>query len=135
MFKRFISAALIIALTNLIGVVTTFANSDAEKEARLAVKVKDGIHKLGTGEAARVRLKLKDKTEIEGYVSQSNEDSFTVVDSATGQATDITYPQVRKIRGNNLSTKTKIAIGIGIAAIVIGVILAANSKLSCQYCP
>jgi hypothetical protein len=34
-------------------------------------------------------------------------------------ATQVAYPQVKSVKGNNLSTGAKIAIGVGIAAAVI----------------
>ena len=34
----------------------------------------------------------------------------------TGATTPVAYPQVKQIKGNNLSTNAKIAIGAGIAA-------------------
>jgi hypothetical protein len=38
-------------------------------------------------------------------------------------ATTVAYPQVKSVQGNNLSTGTKIAIGAGVAAAVIFIIL------------
>ena len=73
------------------------------------------IARLGTGEEARVRLGLRDKTRLEGYVSAAGPESFVVVNKA-GVATTVAYPQVQKAQGNNLSTGAKIAIGIGIGA-------------------
>lgn len=41
------------------------------------------------------------------------------MDVKTGAATTVPYPQVKQVKGNNLSTGTKIAIGLGIVAGVI----------------
>jgi hypothetical protein len=97
------------------------AGSKAEAEARFAAKIKAGILKLGTGEQARVQLKLRDKTKLTGYVGEAGPDSFVVKDFKTGAATVVAYPQVKQIKGHNLSTGAKIAIGVGIvvAALVI----------------
>ena len=135
MFRKFISIALIIAVVNLLGVVSAFAGSNSEKEIRLAGKVKENIGKLGTGEQAKVKLTLKDKSKIEGYVSRAGEDSFTVVNSKTGQTTEVEYSQVKKAKGNNLSTGAKIAIGVGIGLAILVIAVLANRKTECQICP
>lgn len=122
MFKKLLSLSLVALLINLAGMTTAYAASKEEKQARFAVKVKENVMKLGTGEAARVKIKLRDKSKLEGYISAADEDSFTVTDS-TGKATTVPYPQVKSVKGNNLSSGAKIAIGVGIAAAIIFLIL------------
>jgi len=133
MFRKIISIALIIALVNLVGIVSVFAKSNTEKELRLAIKVKENIEKLGTGESARVKITLKDKSKIEGYVSEIRENSFTVMEN--GQTTEVEYSQVKKAKGNNLSTGAKIAIGVGIGLAILVIAVLANRKTECSLCP
>ena len=123
MFKKLTSISLIVLLINLVGVTPAYAVSKEEKQARFAEKVKANVLKLGTGEATRVKVKLRDKTKVEGYISAVDGESFTVTDMKTGTATTIAYPQVKSVKGNNLSTGAKIAIGVGIAATIIFIIL------------
>ena len=123
MFKKLLSLALVALLINLAGVTPAYAASKEEKQARFAEKVKAGVLKFGTGEAARVKVKLRDKTQLAGYISAADGEGFTVIDSKTGMATTIAYPQVKKVQGHNLSTGAKIAIGVGIAAAIIFIIL------------
>lgn len=123
MFRKLFSLALVVLLANSVGMRLAFADSKEEKQARFVEKVKVNVLKLGTGEAARVKVKLRDKTKLEGYVSASGEEDFTVTDRKTGVATTVAYPQVKSVKGNNLSTGAKIAIGVGIAAAVIFLIL------------
>jgi hypothetical protein len=96
----------------------TYAGSKEEKQARFAEKVKANVLKLGVGEATHVKIKLRNKTKLEGYLSDVGQENFTVTDRA-GTATVVAYPQVKSVKGNNLSTGAKIAIGVGIAAAVI----------------
>jgi hypothetical protein len=114
MFKKICSAVLS-ALLLQAAAVPAFAASNAEKEARRAEKVRAQIARLGTGADARVRVTLRDKTKLEGFVSEAGADSFAVTDK-TGATTAVPYPQVRTAQGNNLSTGAKIAIGVGIGA-------------------
>ncbi|MGB4989007.1 MAG: hypothetical protein WBO10_07195 [Pyrinomonadaceae bacterium] len=80
--------------------------------------MKTEIRQLGTGPDAQIKLKLRDKTKLEGYVSEANENDFTVVNPKTGTATTVAYPQVGQARGNNLSGGVKIAITIAVIAAV-----------------
>lgn len=113
MLRKLLSLGLIIAVFGSMTVISAAVvkNGDEEKTE----KVKTEIRKLGTGTDAQIKLELQDKTKIEGYVSEANDNDFTVVNLQTGKTTTVPYPQVRKARGNNLSGGVKIAISIGIA--------------------
>ena len=123
MFKKFLSLLLVALLINLAWARPALADSKEEKQARFVEKVKASVLKLGTGEAARVKVKLRDQTKLEGYVSAADGEGFTVMNPKTGTATPVAYPQVKSVKGNNLSTGAKIAIGAGIAAAVVLLIL------------
>jgi len=121
MLKKICSVVLA-ALLLQSAAVPAFAKSDAGKESRRAEKVRTQLTKLGTGKDALVRLELRDKIKLSGYISEAGAESFVVTDSA-GKATTVAYPQVKRAQGNNLSTGAKIAIGVGIGAAVVLVIL------------
>ena len=123
MFKKLLSLSLVVLLINLTAVPLVYAAAKEENEARFAEKVKASVMKLGTGEAARVKIKLRDKTKLAGYISVADDEDFTVTDSKSGTATTIAYTQVKTVQGHNLSTGAKIAIGAGIAAAIIFIIL------------
>lgn len=121
MFKKYSTFVLTVLVINLFLGVPAFAGTKEEKEARFAAKVKSAISKLGKGKEARIEVRLKDKTKVKGYVSEINETSFVVVDEKTGAATEIPYPNAGQVRGNNLSTGAKVAIGLGILAAVLAI--------------
>jgi hypothetical protein len=123
MFKKLLSLSLAALLINLAGMTPAYAASKEEKQARFSEKVKASVLKFGTGEAARVKIKFQDKTKVAGYIRTADGEGFTVIDSKTGMATTISYPQVKSVQGHNLSTGAKIAIGVGIAAAIIFIIL------------
>ncbi|HEX7314100.1 MAG TPA: hypothetical protein VF297_09260 [Pyrinomonadaceae bacterium] len=114
MFKKLCSVVLS-ALLLQAAAIPAFAAPSAEKEAKRAEKVRTQLAKLGTGSDARIKLILRDKTKLEGFVSEAGASTFAVTDGA-GKTTTVEYGQVSKARGNNLSTGAKIAIGIGIGA-------------------
>jgi hypothetical protein len=123
MFKKILSLLLIGLLINIAGAASTYAGSKEEKEARFVEKVKQGIARLGTGESARIEVKLRDKTMVKGYVKEAGADSFTVVDARSGLATEVAYSNAKQVKGNNLSTGAKIAIGLAILAGVLAILL------------
>jgi len=126
MFKQLVTLILAVILVQLICSPKVIAGTLSEKEARFAEKVKAGIGKLGTGKDAQVKLKLRDGTKLSGYISEVNENSFVVVDSKTGKATTVSYPQVKQVKGNNLSGGAWFVIGVGIIVAVVVVVLVAS---------
>lgn len=52
---------------------------------------------------------------------ESDETEFVVVDAKAGDATTVLYPQVQKVKGHNLATGVKIAIGVVVVLALIGV--------------
>lgn len=114
MLKKICSVALV-ALLLQVAAAPALAKSAAEKESKRVETVRAKLDKLGTGKDARVKLELRDKTKLEGYISEAGPESFVVMNKA-GVATTVAYPQVAKAKGHNLSTGAKIGIGIGIGA-------------------
>ena len=66
-------------------------------------------------------LKLKDGKKLKGYIVQANESNFVVMEEKTATPTEVPYPQAKQVKGNNLSTGAKIAIGVGILLGVIAI--------------
>jgi hypothetical protein len=120
MYKIFTSMLLaaVVAQPSL-GFGPVVAPSIAVKGAPRAEKVKLEIAKLGVGPEARVKVRLKDKTRLDGYVSEAGEEHFVVTDLKTGRESTVAYPEVVQVQGHNLSKGAKIAIAVGIIAGVI----------------
>ncbi len=119
MLKKLLSLVLVVLVFNVASATRVSAATKGEKEARFAAKVRAGVMKLGTGPDARVRVRLRDKTKMEGYVGRADDEGFVLVDAKTGAETEISYAQVKQIKGNNLSTGVTIAIAVGVLAVVI----------------
>lgn len=123
MLKKQISFLLVAAMLTL-GADLAFAqNRFGDTEAQRVASVRDEIAKLGTGRDARIKLKLIDNKKVEGYISDANADTFTVVNLKTGIPTNVVYAQVGTAKGNNLSdgAKTAILIGIAVGLIILSV--------------
>jgi len=91
------------------------AQTDQAKRDRKAAEIKAKIGKIGTGEKARVKVKLYDNTRYEGHLREVNETGFVVV-TKEGASHNVNYSDVKSLGGRNLSTGAKIGIGIGIGA-------------------
>ena len=118
--KKLLAMTLAVVLINLFCVAPVAASTKQADEAGRAEKVKDEIARLGTGPNARIEINLRDGAKLKGYVRESDATHFVVADAKTGAATTVLYPQVRKVKGNNLSTGVKIAIGVGVG---VGILL------------
>jgi len=120
--KRLLVPALAFGIINLGFAGLVAAKPGPEKDARASEKVKSSIAKLGTGPAASVEVKLREGKTLKGYVAEAREDHFVVLDEATGASVPVPYPQVRKVKGHNLSTGAEIAIVVTICVLVVGLI-------------
>ena len=114
MYMKISLILVVVLLATMAHPSRAFAGGDPEKHAQFASKVKSEIAKLGTGPDARVEVKLRDKTKLKGHISEVGNEFFMVVDDKTGASTTVTYLQVKQVKGNNLATGVKIAIGVGI---------------------
>ncbi len=114
--KKLLMMIVACLVVSALGVRPVAASSNSEKEVRFAGKVKQGVEKIGSGSNTRVEIKLRDKTRLKGYVGEISENGFVVTDLKTGASNSVAYADVRQIKGNNLSTRAKIAIGVSIAA-------------------
>ena len=123
MLKKILSMAIVMLVVNLAMVPFVFASDNPEKEAKFAEKVKTEITKLGTGTDAKVKVKLKDGTKLEGYISEIKGDGFIVMDKKSGNAMPVSYPSVKQVKGNNLSTGVIVAIGFAAFFVVLILIL------------
>lgn len=128
MFKKYLSLILTVLVINLSLGATAFAGTNAEKTAKFAEKVKTNIARLGTGKDARVEVKLRDKTKLKGYISRASENSFTVIDEKTGNASEVFYANAKQVKGNNLSEGVKIALGIGLIVGLVAFLIYAGTQ-------
>ena|SRR5215212_7848355 len=123
MLKRGFCLVLISSIMIVTGGRLALAADAKAKEAALTEKVKAAIVELGTGPSAQVQIRLRDKTKLKGYIEEANEERFVLVSDTTGATTEVAYPQVKQVKGNNLSTGAKIAIGVGIGFVILLVVL------------
>ncbi|HEX8475546.1 MAG TPA: hypothetical protein VF666_16075 [Pyrinomonadaceae bacterium] len=130
MTKTLLSLTLISALLSL-GFQPVYAAARPKDDMPSVEKVRRAIDKLGVGEKARINLKLRDGRKLEGYVHQTGDDDFVIVEKKTGQRMTIAYEDVQKVKGRDSSTGKQIAIGVaaGVGAyfLAMGILVAVTA--------
>jgi len=81
-------------------------------------KSKLQVQKRGVGERSKVRVFLKDNTEVKGYINQIDSDSFQVTDKKSGRVTTIAFADVKNVRGSGSKT-VSVLVGVGVAAAIL----------------
>lgn len=128
MFKKYFTVIVTVLVVNLFLCNVAFAK---ETNLERAEKTKAAIAELGTGTDAKVQVKLYDGTKIKGYVTEVNSTGFSVMNEKTKTINEVPYPAAKQVKGNNLSTGAKIAIGVGIgiaATILVLYLIVVNQK-------
>ena len=126
MMRKNLTLILVGLVINLAFAASASASMDAEKEARRAEKVKAGIVKLGTGPQSPVEVKLRNGTKLNGYVRETAEGHFVIVEETGGPSTNVPYAQVKQVKqvkGNNLTKGAEKVVAVAGALAAVFVIL------------
>ena len=110
MLKTAVVTTIILAIY-LAGTGFLFAQKQDDKRAVTAEKVKAKVLAHGTGQDAKISVKLYNGSRVKGYVASSDQQGFSVTDPKTGSTTIVAYTDVKSLNGKNLSTGQTIAIG------------------------
>ena len=119
---KLVALVLVIALASSSPALQAEPATDATNQtldSTNAAKIKAEVQKRGIGKQARVKVTLRNDTEVRGYVSQIEDASFQVTSPKTQGVTTVAYADVKKVRGPGLSKVASIAIGIGVIAGVL----------------
>jgi hypothetical protein len=120
MLKRVVCLLIVGSIISITTVRCLAAADSTTKEAAFIARVKSTIANLGTGPSAKAEITLRDKSKLKGYIKEANEEYFVMVSDKSLGTTEVAYTQVQKVKGNNLSTGAKVAIGVGIG---IGILI------------
>ena len=120
MFRRAFAIMLSgILLVTALGFQPALAQTGNDTQA--AEKVRARVEKIGVGRNARVEVKLRDNTQLKGYISAADQDSFTVIDSKTGSIRTLSYADSSSVKkaGSGLSAKTWIILGAAVVGTAV----------------
>ena len=93
------------------------AQSSLNAETKAKTEV---VNRLNNKET-RVKVKLRNGSEMKGRITQSSENSFTLTDEKSGNHTDIAFADVVNVEGRGMSKSKKTLIAVGV---VVGVAIA-----------
>ena len=108
----------------LLTFVPTVPAQQLANEAAEIAKVKAEVTRRVDKNENRVKIKLRNGSEVKGRITQKSDESFSLTDEKTGARTDISYSDVQKLEGRGMSKKTKVAIGVGAAVATFAALLA-----------
>jgi small nuclear ribonucleoprotein (snRNP)-like protein len=92
----------------------------AQSNVNTDTKAKTEVVKRLNKKETRVKVKLRNGSEVKGHITLSSENSFTLTDEKTGNRSDIAYADVMNVEGRGMSKtkKTLIAVGIGVGVVI-----------------
>ena len=96
------------------------AQSSLNTETKAKAEVVERLNKKET----RVKVKLRNGSEVKGRITQSSDNSFTLTDEKTGSRSDIAYADVVNVEGRGMSKKKKVFIAVGVGAAVFAALVA-----------
>jgi hypothetical protein len=115
MFRRFFAVMLsVTVLLTALGIQHAGAQTTGDQATE---KVRAKVLKMGVGPNAKVEVKLRDNTQMRGYISEANQDSFTLFDKYSGANKTIAYADTQTVKkaSGGISAKTWLILG-GVAA-------------------
>jgi hypothetical protein len=124
MMSKSLSLISLAAFLFLFSTLPAPAQTSQTERDQKAAKVKEKVLKIGSGNDTKIQVKLYSGATYQGSLTRANDADFDITDKA-GVVHTVKYPDVKEIGGKNLSTGAKIAIGMGIGAGIVLVILAA----------
>jgi hypothetical protein len=114
------SAAILLATVVLLNSLTAAQSSAPPAEPSIpAAAIRTEVRRRGVGEKSRVKVSLRDASEVKAYISKIDDSAFEVTDKKSGISKFIAYGDVRKVQGPGLSSGVKIGIVVGVVALAI----------------
>lgn len=96
MLKMLLSSLLIFTLSHVL--IVRCANAQTHPDSQNSGQVvRQAIKDIGEGYRSRVRVTLKDGTQLEGYLSTVADDYFAVTSEKTGKTSRVPYSEVAKV--------------------------------------
>ena len=114
----------IVCLATLIAVCFFVPAAQAQQQSDQTAKVKAEVVNRLNKKEEHVKIRLRNGTEVKGYITQTGDNGFTLSNEKTKTGTDIAYADVQHVEGRGMSKTKKIAIGVGIGAAVFAAMIA-----------
>ena len=130
MSEKILSFVLIGLMLNITFCSIALAQTNSDKEAKRAAKVKSRVEKIkkyqDKVDEAQSVVKLLDGSKIKGIINEIQDDSFLIVDEKTGKTMQISYSQVKRVGATTPTTKEEIVTLAFGAFAIFGIIVYAR---------
>jgi len=114
----------IVCLATLIALYSFAPAARAQQQLDQTAKVKAEVLERLNKKEEHVKVRLRNGTEVKGYITQTSDNGFTLSNEKTKTGTDIAYADVQHVEGRGMSKTKKIAIGVGIGVAVFAAMVA-----------
>jgi len=104
------------------------SSANAQRKELAVDEAKAAIAKLGTGPKAMVRVTLKDKKRVQGWLSSAGEDHFTVTNEKSGTLTDINYSEMTEVKSLRPSKSLIAVSAVAVVGTAVLIFLFAGAK-------
>ena len=114
MIKKYLATLVSVCL---IAVSLSLTQTASAQSTAGAEQTRSKVQALSVNRDKKVEVKLRDKTNYKGYITEVQPDSFTLKDAKTSNLQKFSYAEVEDVKkvGGGISTKTWIIIA-GVAA-------------------
>ena len=96
----------------------------AQQQLDQTAKVKNEVVNRLNKKEEHVKVRLRNGTEVKGYITQTSENGFTLSNEKTKTGTDIAYADVQHVEGRGMSKTKKIAIAAGVGVAIFAAMFA-----------
>jgi len=96
----------------------------AQQQLDQTAKVKAEVVNRVNRKEEHVKIRLRNGTEVKGYITQTSDNGFTLSNEKTKTGTDIAYADVQHVEGRGMSKTKKIAIAVGVGAAIFAAMFA-----------
>jgi len=102
----------------------TVRGQQQSAHASQTTKLKAEVERRLNRKEERVKVKLRNGSEVKGRITQTSDNGFTLTNEKTGSHSDLAYTDVIDVEGRGMSKKKKILIATGIGAGVLITVVA-----------
>lgn len=88
-------------------------------DTQAATKMRSRVEKIGVGPRARVEVTLRDNSQLKGYISAADQDSFTVLDNNTGATRTVSYADASGVKKLGGGSKNWLILGAAVVGAVV----------------
>ncbi len=104
------------------------ASVQAQTDAGNAAKIKAEVAKRLANRKNHVNIDMVNGDKLKGRIEQADDNKFSILQDKTNQKIELSYGDVRKVKGQGLGTGAKIGLIVGAAAVVLAVVVVVAVK-------